>query len=408
MPGRVLTYTRSKLAAVMSELARIRDSEFPHEHCEYVLDALRDLVRAKEEQLASLTAANAANVILNACEDALTTIWLHLPLLGFVLRSTNVRNAFEMHAPLLRIAQRLIGADVRLVLSSEWEFSPFTYSPTADLPNCVLIGMPASESANGLLVPLAGHELGHTVWQNSNLEMRYSDLISTAIMDAIKERWSEYERLNPGIDQANLSDLEGTSTWTSAYVWAKRQTEETFCDMMGVRIFGEAYLHAFAYLLAPSSLDRSPIYPKMSVRIKNIVDASAAYGIPSPAGYAACFHDAPSQLGKREQYLCEMADAALEEMVPIVRAEANKVVSAAGISVPDSTDVQRALECFEKVVPASGVRSLAAIVNAGWRASGNDKLWSRLPHIRERRVTVLNELVLKSIEISEIEARTVG
>ena len=54
--------------------------------------------------------------------------------------------------------------ETRLILSSEWDYSPFMYDQITDLPSFVFIGLPACESANPLLLPLAGHELGHSVW----------------------------------------------------------------------------------------------------------------------------------------------------------------------------------------------------------------------------------------------------
>jgi hypothetical protein len=95
-----------------------------------------------------------------ACQIANMTISRFHSLLRFVLRSTNVRNAFELFDPLLRMSQKLIGKDTKLILSSEWSFSPFTYVGVfPELPGFVFIGIPASESGNALIIPAAGHEL---------------------------------------------------------------------------------------------------------------------------------------------------------------------------------------------------------------------------------------------------------
>jgi len=90
-----------------------------------------------------------------------------LPILGFILRSTNVRNAFEMIEPLQVVAEQAMQGKPELILSSEWDYIPFAYPQSlVDLKSYVLIGLPASEAASALLVPLAGHELGHAVWRN--------------------------------------------------------------------------------------------------------------------------------------------------------------------------------------------------------------------------------------------------
>jgi hypothetical protein len=108
-------------------------------------------------------------VVLQQCGLSLNALFVAMPLAGFLVRSTNVRNAFELYRPLLRLARDLLEPTVtpdqrrtRLVLSSEWEYSPLSYSELPDLPGVVLIGLPAPESSNPLLVPLAGHELGHS------------------------------------------------------------------------------------------------------------------------------------------------------------------------------------------------------------------------------------------------------
>lgn len=55
-----------------------------------------------------------------------------------------------------------------------------------DLPNFVLIGFPAPESGNPLLIPLAGHELGHTVWKGRSLASKYKKSIEDTILSLIE------------------------------------------------------------------------------------------------------------------------------------------------------------------------------------------------------------------------------
>jgi hypothetical protein len=77
-------------------------------------------------------------------------------IVGIVIRSTSVRNPFELYNPFLEICQALLGQDAKLILSSEWQYIPFTHPQNlAELPNFVVIGMPASESDNALVFPAA-------------------------------------------------------------------------------------------------------------------------------------------------------------------------------------------------------------------------------------------------------------
>jgi hypothetical protein len=78
-----------------------------------------------------------------------------------------VRNAFELLDPLQSIVDEVLQGRPELLLSSEWDYVPFAYPQSLDdLRSFVLIGLPASEAASALLLPLAGHEIGHAVWRN--------------------------------------------------------------------------------------------------------------------------------------------------------------------------------------------------------------------------------------------------
>lgn len=143
--------------------------------------------------------------------------------------------------------------------------------------------MPAPESSNPLLLPLAGHELGHSIWQHENLEATYGKKIETGILDELTgKRWKDYSLLYP---QYTREDVKGQDwvaklTWRPAYTWALLQIEETFCDFMGLRMFAEAYLYAFAYLLSPllfpgTSGQRSLRYPNIKRRVSQLIYAAS-------------------------------------------------------------------------------------------------------------------------------------
>ena len=109
----------------------------------------------------------------------------YTPILGFILRSTNIRNAFEARGPLVRLAQKLLSKNTKLIVSSEWQYSPFVHPPIQDLKNFVLIGLPAPESSNPLIIPLAGHELGHAVLRTGTVNLHQSLKISDRIKKEI-------------------------------------------------------------------------------------------------------------------------------------------------------------------------------------------------------------------------------
>src|SRR4051812_25114337 len=83
---------------------------------------------------------------------------------------------------------------------------PFTYPFVfSELPNFVLIGLPASESDNPLIIPLAGHELGHSVWKIYDLSRRFTPAIEASILQEINASWSGFEKVfDTGADPNNL------------------------------------------------------------------------------------------------------------------------------------------------------------------------------------------------------------
>ena len=157
------------------------------------MECLEVLVSRQLAVLQQFDDSSNPEVVKQQCALGLRALFIYLPLSGFILRSTNNRNAFEVHGPLLRLAGSILEPGVikkdfktRLLLSSEWDYSPLLALYPA-LPDFVLIGLPAPESANPLLLPLAGHELGHLVWMK---QPRLADLkqkTSQAIIEAIKK-----------------------------------------------------------------------------------------------------------------------------------------------------------------------------------------------------------------------------
>src|SRR6185437_1729082 len=73
------------------------------------------------------------------------------------------------------------------------------------------------------------------------------------------------------------------------------QCEEAFCDFLGLRLFGESYLQAQAYMLAPNWPGERPLhYPSERQRAEYLVHVATAAGIAVPAGYVDLFVERPA------------------------------------------------------------------------------------------------------------------
>lgn len=406
----LLDCVRAQVAAVVKEIDRLEGSEFPYTHSKEALDELRRLFSDHKISLAKLTNQKPSTIDL-ACNAAFASVRDSLEILGFILRSTNVRNAFEVYGPLLRLARQLLERDTKLLTSSEWSFSPFTYIGYEHLPGFVLIGLPATESANPFLVPLAGHELGHSVWVKYQCDVPIRSQIEDKIIAEIKHRWDEYLKIfGRDYRQDDLNtNFWAQQTWRPAWSWAKRQAEELFCDLLGLRIFGESYLYAFAYLLAPlKEGQRQFDYPNLLPRATVLTRAAKAYGLRAPDGFEEMFKNLgePQDDQRQAKYLLSIADSAREEVTDGLVARANEIVSEVGIPTRFPDNVNRCKQAFRLMVPVQKSGGLANILNAAWEAFVTDGFFlDAVYNNNNSKQANLKEIVLKSIEVLEIELR---
>jgi hypothetical protein len=202
-------------------------------------------------------------------------------------------------------------------------------------------------------------------------------------------------------------------TWLPAADWAARQAEETFCDLIGLRIFGESYLQAFAYLLSPRLAGlRSVIYPNFRRRVSDLVNATNLFGVKmssfppkfTPAQYTDLFEDLsePPEYERNKRLLLSLADHASQRQFDKVAKLASETVINADVTMPSDDKINEIYKDFELIAPAQAAGCLANILNAGWRGFHDENLWSGIPQIKSRNA-VLKELLLKSIEVFEYE-----
>src|SRR5947209_5473103 len=106
MPRDYFEYTREKLISFSGQISELLSSDFPIETSRAALIGVRELFSKELEELNGVS-GESVEVRQSACAGANLKINKYLPLLGFILRSTNVRNAFEISDPLSRLANRL-------------------------------------------------------------------------------------------------------------------------------------------------------------------------------------------------------------------------------------------------------------------------------------------------------------
>lgn len=396
----LLGYSKKRLAAFLDQVRHLKNSEFPYLSSKQALEEIERIFDEHLDLLETLSSDSEPLAVKAGCSGALMALFEYLPYLGFLLRSTNVRNGFEVYGPLLRLARRILGSSTKLILSSEWDYSPYTYFGIPSLDNFVLIGLPAPESANPLLLPLAGHELGHAIWKNQDLSSLTHNMRARAESE-LRAEWKKLKKHFPVSKHEDImSDIEAFQVFEDILLWALKQCEETFCDLIGLRMFGSAYLHAFAYLLSGYQTERVPFYPSMRRRVSDLVAAARVFGYDASENYNDLFVDAG--FPGFEPPLLPVIDATAMSQTDDLRGMAEKIVTLAGIPKPSPDNIRRIYERFaEYVVPLNDAEQLSCVVNAAWQAYHDPDLWKDRKEIKDRDA-ILKNLVLKSIEVLHI------
>ena len=352
----LVKYACDRINAVLDSIRQLKASEFPYPDSK---DALCRIETLFEDVIKRLGASDAdPSYIRQLCSISLRHLFIYLPILGFILRSTNVRNAFEIFRPLRDIARKALDPKVKLLLSSEWAYSPMIYHEIRVLPGFVLIGLPASESSNPLVVPLCGHELGHAVWTRNKdeLEKITKNVFYEEAPKFITTNWHKYKELFvPSIKEP--SNKLGTDIFASTMLWQTlkllfKQAEECFCDFIGLKIFGSAFLHSFVYLCSPYLSTSRPItYPQLMKRVKYLIKAAKAYKFQVPENYESMFENRPEpQLSSMDKLRLSISDHMLDSIVDVFIPKAEHIISKTNILKSSNKECERICNRFDFVV----------------------------------------------------------
>ena len=393
----------TKLKKLEQQLTIARLSDFSYPDARDALNILRTRVKKKRIQVeeSERFSTGTRNAILRDVNFLIVRL---TAIAGIITRSASVRNAFELYAPFLEICKSLVGNDARLVLSSEWEYVPFTYPQNlAELPEFIVIGLPASESDNVLIFPAAGHELGHSVWSKHGLADKFKPRIEGHVSDALRRNLQEFEAVFPDVKGADLDQDMFVQYIKSSIVYSvNRQAEETFADFIGLLLFGEGYLCAFEYLIAPQIVGaRSKEYPETQERAATLQKfANDKLGVARD-GYSNSFSvDTPFRL-PHDTFICSIADQVVRELHEEIYSSANGIVTHSGINLPSADGTAAVLGAFIRGVPYDDSVALGDLINAAWHVfhSGEQENHRQQGH---GFADFISDLVLKSAEIHEI------
>ena len=127
-------------------------------------------------------------------------------------------------------------------------------------------------------------------------------------------------------------------------------------------------------------------------------------GINPPRDYEGRFdaERSPFYSGQFSQLLLEVADAVTENLFPRICDEVIDFFKSKSVPMRDEKEWKPICDAFRNYVPAQDATDLSQIMNAAWDVYLDETYMKELEAGGRRRVTMLNELVLKSIEVLEM------
>lgn len=111
----LLHFTKNKIGAVITLIEANKGSDFPYEHSKDALIEIEKIFQARLDSIDRLSIDTDPTVVKTSCRESLSVLAILIPFLGFVTRSSDVRNAFELYGPLLRLTHLALGPGAKLV-----------------------------------------------------------------------------------------------------------------------------------------------------------------------------------------------------------------------------------------------------------------------------------------------------
>ena len=116
------------------------------------------------------------------------------------------------------------------------------------------------------------------------------------------------------------------------------------------------------------------------------------------------FQDQPApQLFQTDRLRLAAADFALEKIVDTLVEKADEIMQAINLPLSTNKELTRILQRFRLVVPAQDCKGLVDILKVAWRAFNDVDFWKNDFQVFNQKDLVLKELILKNIEIFEVE-----
>ena len=388
---------KDRLSRFKSQLANISRSEFLPASTSKALEAVGGEISRLETILDEVSAYREQIYLVQHATLVNQKIYALTNYLGVLLRSTNLRNAFEAHFAFEEMSRKFIGEDDKLIISSEWDSTPFYIpNPPAVLDGYVFIGMPAFASRNALLLPLAAHELGHAIWRIRSID---GPLITTADMflrEEIEKDESAFQK-DFGLEQNLFFSTEKERIVSECLKLVASQSQEVFCDLFGAALFGQSYLYAFDFFLSPGFGTREYDYPSLSERVRVLKDAVQIDDLEILNRDFVEKATTPSKVPA----IVELADTITKRLQPGLAKDAKKIASSIEYEDKNTDSFEDLTRNLRIGIPPRQPRSPVDILNAVWSVFLEKRSKTESFEERWKLTSLMTNLCLKSLEIYE-------
>ena len=405
----------SKLEKIIEQFSVALTEDYPYEDTKLALKALR----AQAEKLRSQ--ANDFSLFSKPTEQQFCFrinyfLEASSQILGILTRSGTMRNAFEVYEPFKSICKKFIPHDAHLIISSEWNYTPFTFPMNLqELPEFIIIGLPASESNNALIFPSAAHELGHSIWLVEGIQETFSDTVQSSANIYINNNPNLLNFLTPEIDEESIETDMFAQQIRQQFLFdctsaCLRQIEELFCDFIALKIFGRSYLHAFQYLIAPGDGgNRSVEYPSVKDRA-TVLNLYAQKDGQQIENYEAEFQESNSErVQSYDSLVSRVADNVRSEHAEKAYERAVSLFESAGLDPLSEEKVAKSKSYLINGMPITFETSFGDLYSAAWEFfldsydSGDAGDAGDAGGIK--KLNYVSELVLKSVESWEFSRK---
>src|SRR5262245_31332322 len=108
--------------------------------------------------------------------------------------------------------------------------------------------------------------------------------------------------------------------------------------MFAYAVFGESYVFAFSYILAPgSNASRTSMYPSHKTRISVLRDIASKEGVSLPDADALDFVEDISRRNPRDRFIIRMAEQSVSEIINTLWKIATTLVTTGKVPRPNPT-----------------------------------------------------------------------